>query len=157
MNLKSLFTKPEDKYLLQMNMVVGDGFNGGLSVNVPRSTDIQAMHETADRMRRVLDRQRAIYELPTFQEKLDIMEAQLETAKKDMVKYQAQADEEEAQQNAPRTATVNTLDNLKTNVEHLTAEVEIGRGRVENIRKRTLITEQSIDDIRVLNELGVAA
>lgn len=158
MNLNPFKSKSDsDKYLLQMNMVVGDGFNGGLSVNIPKTTDIQAMHEISDKMRRVLDRQRAIHELPIFREKLDIIEAQLSTAKEDLVKYQAQAEEEEAQGGAPKTATNNQLDNLRQNVEHLTAEAEIGRGRVENIRKRTETSEQTLDDIRALNELGVAA
>lgn len=157
MNLKSIFAKPEDKFLLQMNMVVGDGFNGGLSVNLPRTTDLSAMHEVADRMRRVLDRQRAIYELPVFQEKLDVLEAQLETTKKDVVKYEAEAAEQETKGGASKTSTMNTLDNLKQNLEHLTAEVELGRGRVANIRSRAEASDQSIEDIRKLNELGVAA
>ncbi len=157
MNLKNLFAKPEDKYLLQMNMVVGDGFNGGLSVNLPRTTDIAAMHEVADRMRRVLDRQRAIYELPVFQEKLDVLEAQLETTQKDVVKFEAEAAEQEERGGTSKTSTMNTLDNLKQNLEHLTAEVELGRSRVTNIRQRAQATEQSLDDIRKLNEMGVAA
>ncbi len=151
----SLFRKPEDKLMLQFSMDCGAGINSGLSINLPAGTDITRLHDMADKMRRVLDRQRAITELPAFQEKLDMLTAQIETTKKDLIKYDAEAEAETADKGAPKTGTANMLVNLKTNLERLEADVKIGAERVQNIRRR--IEAVSDEDIAEVNQLSVAA
>ena len=149
--------KRADKFLMQLSVDLGGGLNGGMSVNLPLDTDIHSMHRVMDLMRRVQDRQRAITELPVFEQKLEILEAQLDSTRKTIVEYTEIAEKEEQEFGAPKTATGNVLQNNQQNLERMEADYKIGKMRVENIKRRAEVSEQDADDIRELNKLSVAA
>lgn len=154
--LTNLF-KREDKFLMQISLDLGGGVNGGMSVNLPLNTDIQTMHRYMDMMRRVQDRQRAITELPVFEQKLEILEAQVESTKKNILQYTDEAEKEEDKFGAPKTGTINAIENNKQNLERMEADIKLGRMRVSNIRKRIETGEVTAEDIAELNKLSVAA
>lgn len=149
--------KREDKFLMQMSVDLGNGVNAGMSVNLPVTSDIQTLHRTLDLMRRVQDRQRAITELPVFEQKLEILEAQRDSTKKMILTLTTESEQEAEKWGAPKTGTTNALDNNKQNLERMEADIKLGRLRVENIRKRITTDEVTAEDIAELNKLSVAA
>lgn len=150
-----MFGKKPDKFLMQISVDLGNGMNSGMSVNLPVGTNLEAMNDTFDIMRRVLDRQRAMCELPVFTEKLELLEAQIQTTREAIVKYQAEADAESKKTGGPKTATANAVENNQQNLERMLADYEIGQRRVANIQRRIDATED--DDPAEINRLGTAA
>ncbi len=131
----NLFQK-KDKFLLQISADLTSGFTGGCSVNIDLDTDIGTMHALMDKMHRVLDRRRAIYEHETFADKLAVTETQLKNEADKKSELEDHIANCKVKGIHPKTVDENMLENCSTNVEHLKAEVELGREAVAKLEQR---------------------
>jgi len=131
----SLFQK-KDKFLLQISADLTSGFTGGCSVNIDLDTDIGTMHALMDKMHRVLDRRRAIYEHKVFSDKLEVTEMQLHNEIKKKTELEDRISDCKSKNIHPKTVDENMLENCTTNVEHLKSEVELGKEAVDDLQER---------------------
>lgn len=131
----NLFQK-KDKFLLQISADLTSGFTGGCSVNIDLDTDLPTMHALMDKMHRVLDRRRAIYEYQVFSDKLQVTETQLKNEVTKKTQLEDRIADCKAKGIHPKTVDENMLENCATNVEHLKAEVELGKETVDDLQER---------------------